>query len=445
MAKKQQFNKKVFLTKFLLIVLLGAILGVSLLFTAQIEGLLGIGSKSSSISTKEEIVGDLKVHYLNVGQGDCTFIELPDNTTMMIDASVANYSEHIIEYVENLGVTQIDYFILTHSDNDHVGGAEAIFNAFEIKNVYRPFQIAVEKVSDDVYQPIQSEMLADYYGTKTAVMGSVKTQEVVTAKNASYQKFIKCAYSETYTENSQTKRANVYVSNDGMTIGDNSLFTFEFFAPFIDETYVDFDYDETQTYGRPTKSYADDQANNSSSVMLLEYDETTFLFTGDANSDLEDDLINSLTTDEKERFKNVDVMQAGHHGSKRSNGEEFLAIVSPNYFVVSAGKDNSYGHPHEEVVTRLNSISHTVSDYFLITYESNDILFGFDESGSLVYTANAGGSGKTIYYWQIALAIFVIGFIVIVSVKVTKNKKATAKRVVSKSKQVAKVYKNNAK
>lgn len=441
----KQFNKKVFLTKFLLIIFLGIIVGVSLLFTPQIETFLGIGTKSSSFSTKDQIVGDLKVHYLNVGQGDCTFIELPDNTTVMIDASVSAYSDHIIDYVKALGVSQIDYFILTHSDNDHAGGARAVFDAFEIKNVYRPFQIAVEK-ADGNTRPISGEMLGDYFGLKSQVVGAVTTSDVVTASNASYQKFITSAYTETYTEGTQTKSAQVYVSNDGMTIGSGTDYTFEFFAPFIDTSYpAEFNYEETKTYGRPTKRYADDVANNSSPVILLEYQEKSFLFTGDANSKLENDVVNSLTSDERERFKDVDVMQAGHHGSRGSNGEEFLALVSPDYFVVSAGENNSYKHPHEEVLTRLDQITHSVSDYLLITFKSNDILFGFDSNNNLVYTANAGGSGKTIYYWQIALAIFAIGFVVIISVKITKNKKATAKRVVSKSKQVAKVYKNSQK
>ena len=146
---KKEFNKKVFLTKFILIVVLGIIMGVSCLFSSQIETALGIGNKSASMSAKEEIVDGLKVHYLDVGQGDCTFIQFPDNTTMMIDASIASYSSHIIEYVQDLGVSQIDYFVLTHSDNDHVGGAKAVFDAFEIVNVYRPFQIAVKKVGNE--------------------------------------------------------------------------------------------------------------------------------------------------------------------------------------------------------------------------------------------------------------------------------------------------------
>lgn len=421
---KKQFNKKVFLTKFVLILFLGIVLGASCLFSDKIELALGIGSKSSSISAKEEIVDGLKIHYLDVGQGDCTFIEFPDDTTMMIDSSIASYSEHIIEYVQDLGVTQIDYFVLTHSDNDHVGGAKAVFEAFEIKNVYRPFQVAVKSKTDQT--PIDEEPLDSYVSCSSV------------AWTASYLNFIRATYTETYTENGLQHEALVYVSNDGMKIEstkEGCEFVFEFFGPLVDNS-LDYFLETEKTIGRPTKNYGN--ANDSSPVMLLEYKEKSFLFTGDASETVEKDVISSLDTDEKERFKNVDVMQAGHHGSKTSNSEELLTLSTPNFFVVSAGKDNRYNHPNDETIERVKSYVHSASDYLLITYESGDILFGFNSDGDLIYFANVGGSGVTIYYWEIALAIFVVGVIVILSVKVTKNKKATAKRVVSQTKKTVK-------
>ena len=431
---KKQFNKKVFLGKFILIILLGVICGVSCLFSSKIETALGIGDKSASFSAKEEIVDGLKVHYLDVGQGDCTFIEFPDDTTMMIDASIASYSEHIIKYVQDLGVTKIDYFVLTHSDNDHVGGAKAVFDAFEIVNVYRPFQIAGKVVGGNT-EPIAEEALKEYYET-------IYPGDIQVATNNSYASFIRSAYSETYTESGVSYRANVTVTYDGIKIpeGTSAEFSFEFFAPLVRTGASEINFAETITHGYPTKNYGN--ANDSSPVMLLEYHEKSFIFTGDASETVEKDVMSTLSTEEKERFKNVDVMQAGHHGSRYSNSEEFLALVSPNYFVISCGKDNRYKHPHTEVLERVKALPHTVSDYILITYESGDILFGLDKDGNLIYAANASGSGITVYYWEIALAIFVLGTIIILSVKVTKNKKATAKRAVNTAKKTINKYAN---
>lgn len=423
---KKQFNKKVFLTKFVLILVLGIVLGVSCLFSTKIETALGIGGKSSSLSTKQDVVDDLKIHYLDVGQGDCTFIEFPDDTTMMIDASIGSKADHIIEYVQDLGITQIDYFILTHSDNDHAGGTKKVFEAFEIVNVYRPFQVAIQ--SDGT--PISEDLLKDYCSMTSA------------SKTASYQNFVRAIYSETYTNSGETHSSNVYVSNDGMKIestSERASFVFEFFGPLIDSSEGEFVFEETKTHGRPTKNYGN--ANDSSPVMLLEYKEKSFLFTGDASETVEKGVIESLEPNEKTRFENVDVMQAGHHGSRTSNSEELLSITKPNYFVASAGSKEHYGHPHDEVIERLKTYSHSVSDYLLITRDCGDIMFGFDKNGNLIYVANAGGTGVTVYYWEIALSIFVVGVIVILSVKVTKNKKATAKRVVKQTEKTLKKYK----
>ena len=77
MAKKE-FNKKVFMGKFLAILILGIVLGISYLFSAQIESFLGIGKKASGFATATELQdSDLTVHYLDVGQGDSTLILLP--------------------------------------------------------------------------------------------------------------------------------------------------------------------------------------------------------------------------------------------------------------------------------------------------------------------------------------------------------------------------------
>ena len=95
----------------------------------------------------------------------------------------------------------------------------------------------------------------------------------------------------------------------------------------------------------------------------------------------------------------------------------------------------------KEFIAKVNGYNHSTADYLLRTDLMSNIVFGFDNENKLVYTAFAKGEGGvTIYWWQIALGLFVILTIIIISVKVTKNKKATAKRVVSKSRQVSKLY-----
>ena len=81
---------------------------------------------------------DLIVHYLDVGQGDSIFIEFPDNTCMLIDASIAQYEKKIESKIRQLGYSKIDYVIATHPHADHIGGMTHILNSFEIGCIYLP-------------------------------------------------------------------------------------------------------------------------------------------------------------------------------------------------------------------------------------------------------------------------------------------------------------------
>lgn len=95
----------------------------------------------------------------------------------------------------------------------------------------------------------------------------------------------------------------------------------------------------------PVKEY--DDANNTSIVLRIDYGETSFLFTGDMESDAEQDLIDSGAN------LSATVLKVGHHGSDTSSSYVFLREVMPRYAVISVGADNSYGHPTETVLSRL--------------------------------------------------------------------------------------------
>lgn len=90
-----------------------------------------------------------------------------------------------------------------------------------------------------------------------------------------------------------------------------------------------------------------DDLNNTSIVMKLTYGNTAFLFTGDAETDEENDIINAGYD------LSADVLKVGHHGSDSSTGYVWLREIMPKYAVISVGKGNSYGHPTETVLSRL--------------------------------------------------------------------------------------------
>ncbi|MDD5883813.1 MAG: MBL fold metallo-hydrolase [Firmicutes bacterium] len=111
----------------------------------------------------------------------------------------------------------------------------------------------------------------------------------------------------------------------------------------------------TVTVLGPVKSYA--EANNTSIVLRVDYGETAFLFTGDMETDAENDMLDYW---EGRLDWQADVLKVGHHGSNTSTGYRFLNAVNPAYGVISVGKGNDYGHPHKEPLSRLRQAGVTI-------------------------------------------------------------------------------------
>jgi competence protein ComEC len=119
----------------------------------------------------------------------------------------------------------------------------------------------------------------------------------------------------------------------------------------------------------PVKSYA--ETNDTSIVCRLDYGETSFLFTGDMETAAENDMLDYWG--DKIRWE-VDVLKVGHHGSNTSSGYRFLNELCADYGVIPVGKDNDYGHPHEEPMSRFRQAGLT--------------LFRTDEMGTVIASSD---------------------------------------------------------
>lgn len=110
--------------------------------------------------------------------------------------------------------------------------------------------------------------------------------------------------------------------------------------------------------------------NNSSIVLKMIFGGFSYLFTGDAETKVEEAILNKNI--------NIDVLKVGHHGSDTSSSEAFLKKVSPSYAIISVGKDNSYKHPSSVTIDRLKKYT--------------DKIYMTSELGTIMLTSN----GKTI-------------------------------------------------
>ena len=91
------------------------------------------------------------------------------------------------------------------------------------------------------------------------------------------------------------------------------------------------------------------ELNNYSPIMKITYGENSFLFTGDAEKEVEKEVINNGYN------LKAEVLKVGHHGSTTSTTEEFLDLVNPEIAVISVGKENTYGHPEKKILDRLKN------------------------------------------------------------------------------------------
>lgn len=122
----------------------------------------------------------------------------------------------------------------------------------------------------------------------------------------------------------------------------------------------------------PVKSY--DDPNNTSIVLRIEYGDTSFLFTGDAERESEQDIL-----DAGYNLKST-VLKVGHHGADTSTTYHFLREIMPEYAVISVGNSNSYGHPTEDTLSRLR--------------DADVKVFRTDMQGTIICTSD----GKTVSF-----------------------------------------------
>ena len=242
--------------------------------------------------------GEMRIHFLDVGQGDATVIELPDGKIALIDGGDSSKQTEyaLMRYLYALKVKTIDYLILTHAEEDHCGALDVVLQHFEVKHAYLP--LASTTVNNEY---------AQFY------------QELLKEKDCQRE----------------------YAQNGLRLDGEN--YTFAFLYPY------GWDLDNAINSGWNFDKYA----NEYSAVTYLEYNGVGTLFTGDLPAEKEMILANAqasgiLSVD----ISDTEILKVGHHGSAYSTSLEFLQTLGTETAVISCG-ENSYGHPAKETIERL--------------------------------------------------------------------------------------------
>lgn len=245
-----------------------------------------------SVKAVEHLDSVLEIHMIDVGQAESILVVQGEHA-MLIDTGDMFDGRTVVEYLRDVGINKLDAVIITHYHNDHSGGMHDVLSAIDVKKVLG--------------------MRGRYVST---------AQELFWYSDMQISRIVSSLiHAKRISLESPYKEAGILRT---MWLGNAE---------------VEFLSQETHT----------DIVNNKSIVMKVSYKDVSVLFTGDAQKEVEDSLL------EAEIDVSADILNVGHHGSKTSTSMDFLEKVNPEYALISCGEDNEYGHPNSFVMEKLEN------------------------------------------------------------------------------------------
>ncbi|WP_335705809.1 DNA internalization-related competence protein ComEC/Rec2 [Staphylococcus aureus] len=272
-----------------------------------------------------------KITMLNVGQGDSILYEGGKNQNVLIDTggkviddtkqpsySISKY--HILPTLNERGINELEYLILTHPHNDHIGEVEYIISHIKIKHI-----VIYNKGYSSNTLMLLSKLSHKYniIGEVEYIISHIKIKHIV-------------IYNKGYSSNTLmllsklSHKYNIKLMDvrqvSSFKLGDSSFLFFDSFIP----------------NSRDKNEY--------SIITMITYQNKKVLLMGDASKNNESLLL------KKYNLPEIDILKVGHHGSKTSSSKEFIEMIKPKISLISSGKNNMYHLPNIEVVKRLQRI-----------------------------------------------------------------------------------------
>lgn len=268
-----------------------------------------------------------RVDFLDVGQGDCICLRTKEGGTYLFDCGSSSRSQvgkYVLKpFLKYHGISRIDGIFVSHPDADHCNGLEELLAnreqwGFTIGKLY------LSPTSEDTEEQKKNGDLAFENLIHAAAVGKKQISPIY-----------------------------IYRGN-GLKSGG---ITVTCLHPAADSAMG---------------------GNAASQCFYVDFGENTLLLTGDVEKEGEKSLLKEL---QERGIRDITILKAAHHGSKNSTTEEFLKWVAPDLTVISCGRNNRYGHPHKELLKRLEDVQSNI----LRTEEGGAITLKFDKKGVTGY------------------------------------------------------------
>lgn len=238
-----------------------------------------------------KIPKDLKIYFIDVGQGDSTLIVTPNEKKILIDGGGTEHDSYdvgekiLLPYLLDRRIKKIDYVIISHFDTDHIGGILTVLKSLEVGKI-------------------------------------IISRQFENSEN--YQKFIEII---------KQKKINIILVNKGDQINVEKNITIKILHPDIENLIEE------------------NPLNNNSIVLKFIYNNFSMLFTGDIEEIAEKQILKEYKNTKELK---ADILKVAHHGSNSSSIDEFLKEVNPQNALIGVGRENLYRHPSKIVINRLN-------------------------------------------------------------------------------------------
>ena len=241
---------------------------------------------------------DVIVHYIDVGQGDSTFVQLPDGRSMLIDAGENDYGDTVVDYIKSSGEDYLDFVVATHPHSDHIGGMDDVIDEFDVGAFYMPdcshntvtFESMLDSLSEKEIKPVKAEsgvVICNDDNLRIEILSPVTTYDDLN----NYSAVVKLTYgnksflfmgdAEQYAEN----LISADVSADVIKVGHHgsSTSTGEEFFNRVNPTFAVISSGENNDYGHPHKEVLDRLKESNIKIFRTDTDGTVVIGTDGEN------------------------------------------------------------------------------------------------------------------------------------------------------------------
>lgn len=233
--------------------------------------------------------GELELTMIDVGQAD-SFLLVQGDMVALIDCGTRGSGDDVVDYLQQQGITKIDYLFGTHPHDDHMGGMYDVITNIEVGKVIIP-KVAVEQQTATWYIKLMDELTNGGRDQGKPNYGGYDVEYVTLG--------------------------TVYELGDA---------TIKVIGP-MDDYYSN--------------------VNNYSTVLKVTFGQMDVIMTGDAEEQVEKQIL------ESGEMIDAEILKVGHHGSDTSTSDEFLDTISPEYALISTEVGNKFDHPIESTMNKL--------------------------------------------------------------------------------------------